>query len=526
MKNNNKKRIPTALWLVPLLVFIAYVVFFTTYWLGRRYEFMSVPQFLYQMKTSSKGTEDGLFYSAVVEIGCWTLIAVPLTSVALLIAAGYFQKPFSRLKFYVRYCATGFCKFMKRSLIPIALIAVFFAAGYFSSAVHLGGYIVSRAFPSDFYEEKYVDPAGAKLTFPEKKRNVIYIFLESMEATYMDAEMAGVDYIPELSKLAKDNISFAGGENGKTGGLSYEGSTWTAAAMVAQTSGVSMQVPLFANSFGTNNAPFMPGIHSIGDILEKEGYNQTLLIGSYGGFACRDAYFNQHGNYDIIDTSSIFDEDYCEHAKDYWVWWGYEDAKLFDYAKAELLELAAEDKPFNFTMLTADTHFPNGYTCDLCVKDGKNLYHENQYANVLACSSKQVDEFVSWIKAQDFYEDTTIIIAGDHPTMDPDFLSDVIEEDYVRGIYNCIINPADGVALEKGENRAFSTCDMFPTTLAAMGVKIEGDRLALGTNLFSDTPTLSEEYESEGGFDALNRVVHQRSDYYDKHILGNDEKNK
>ena len=38
--------------------------------------------------------------------------------------------------------------------------------------------------------------------------------------------------------------------------------------------------------------------------------------------------------------------------------------------------------------------------------------------------------------------------------------------------------------------------DMFPTTLASLGAVIDGDRV-IGTNLFSDKPTLAEEL----GFD-------------------------
>ena len=33
---------------------------------------------------------------------------------------------------------------------------------------------------------------------------------------------------------------------------------------------------------------------------------------------------------------------------------------------------------------------------------------------------------------------------------------------------------------------------MYPTILASMGVQVEGDRLGLGTNLFSNKPTLIE----------------------------------
>ena len=58
--------------------------------------------------------------------------------------------------------------------------------------------------------------------------------------------------------------------------------------------------------------------------------------------------------------------------------------------------------------------------------------------------------------------------------------------------------------------------DYFPTTLAAMGVKIEGDRLGLGTNLFSDKPTLLEEM----GWEKFNAELARRSIFYDEKLLG------
>lgn len=38
--------------------------------------------------------------------------------------------------------------------------------------------------------------------------------------------------------------------------------------------------------------------------------------------------------------------------------------------------------------------------------------------------------------------------------------------------------------------------DMFPTTLAALGVEIDGNKLGLGTNLFSGEETLREELDA------------------------------
>ena len=85
--------------------------------------------------------------------------------------------------------------------------------------------------------------------------------------------------------------------------------------------------------------------------------------------------------------------------------------------------------------------------------------------------------------------------------------------DYTRTIYNCFINAA--VEPVKENNRQFGTFDLYPTTLAAMGVEIEGDRLALGTNLFSDKETLTEEF----GYEYLVEELQKQSDFYDKELL-------
>ena len=66
-----------------------------------------------------------------------------------------------------------------------------------------------------------------------------------------------------------------------------------------------------------------------------------------------------------------------------------------------------------------------------------------------------------------------------------------------RKVYNVFINTK--VTSGKMKNRQFTTLDYFPTALASIGVEIKGERLGLGTNLFSDVDTLVEEY----GYDYL-----------------------
>ena len=77
-----------------------------------------------------------------------------------------------------------------------------------------------------------------------------------------------------------------------------------------------------------------------------------------------------------------------------------------------------------------------------------------------------------------------------------------------RRFYNCILNAP--VTTDNTKNREYCAVDLFPTTLAALGCTIEGDRLGLGVDLFSDTPTLSEQM----GYYKFNEQMSRASDYY------------
>lgn len=87
-----------------------------------------------------------------------------------------------------------------------------------------------------------------------------------------------------------------------------------------------------------------------------------------------------------------------------------------------------------------------------------------------------------------------------------------VDNNYERVVYNAFINSR--VLPVNNKNRVFTTMDMFPTTLAALGVSIEGDRLGLGTNLFSSKKTIPEEI----GLDNFNKELKKSSDYYYKYI--------
>ncbi len=360
--------------------------------------------------------------------------------------------------------------------------------GFIERQYHISSEIKQRTTDSTFIENHYIDPKTVKLTFPETKRNLIYIFMESMETTFSDKKHGGWfedNYIPELTNLALQNECFNGNRRVLNGGLVLNGTEWTMGANVGQSAGLPLKVSIGGNDMGSQGS-FFPTITAIGDILEKEGYVNEYLMGSDSSFAGTGLYYTNHGNYEICDYSFAVENAYIP--KDYRVSWGFEDQKLFAIAKARLKLLAAEDAPFNLTLSTMDTHFEDGFVCPLC----GTPFGNNQYANVMSCSSRQIADFISWVQAQDFYKDTAIVLIGDHPTMDSDFCEDV-PSSYARKVYTAVINGAPA-SRSSNHYRQFNTFDMFPTTLAAMGVQIEGDRLGLGVNLYSSAKSLTERF--------------------------------
>lgn len=481
-----------------LMLMAACLIFFSTNWVMGTFGLLSPDELFFHLKVPLQGTEGSMISAYLLKclLPSAAIIIACIAGMLILIKNEHrFKAVFSRtVKFFKKFIA------LFTTAIFLGSVAFFAVKMDFPS---LMDYMFNS---SKFVEDNYVDPETVALQFPEQKRNLIYLFLESMENTYASEDFGGaqpVNLIPGLTDLAFANTSFSN-TNLLGGAHQLPGTNWTIAAMVSQTAGIPLKIPIQHNSYGEYDS-FLPGAYTMGDILESQGYNQTLLLGSDAEFGGRKDLFTQHGNVRILDYFTAIDDQMI--APDYKVWWGYEDEILFRYANQELTKLAYEDNPFCFTMLTVDTHFVGGYVCNLCEDE-----FDNQYSNVITCSSRQVANFVKWLQKQDFYDNTTIVIAGDHLSMDKEYFED-LDPDYIRTTYNVFINSA--IPAENTKNRDFATFDMFPTVLASIGVVIDGNRLGLGTNLFSGKLTLIE----QSGIETVNAELKKNSKFYDNKFI-------
>ena len=457
--------------LTGFLLFLVSFIGFGALWGLTTWGEIDIDEIIFQLQMPLEGTGNGMLLDYAVK---GILPVFFIVGAYILLAAS------SRTARYLMWVLAG--------CLAAVLLSAVLIRRYVWERLHVEEWFAGQADQSMFIQDNYVSTADVKLTFPEQKRNLIYIYLESMEVTFADRDSGGAfpeNVIPELTALARENEDFSGSSDALNGGIVYVGTSFTTGGMFAQTTGLPLKISIGKNNMDTQES-FFPGIKGLGDILQEEGYKQVLMIGSNATFGGRRLYYREHGDFEIDDYLYAKEQGWIP--EDYRVFWGYEDEKLFAFAKRRLTEMAAEDAPFHLTLLTVDTHFEDGYVCRLC----KDEFGGNQYANVIACSDRQVAAFVDWIRKQDFFENTTVILAGDHTTMDKDFCAE-IDSSYRRKAYVAYINAAAQPA-DPAKTRTYATLDAFPTTLAALGVQIEGDRLGLGTNLFSEKETLSEKY--------------------------------
>lgn len=480
-----------------IILFLGFLVLFAVMWARKHFGNVTLEMMVMQLRMPLKGTGGNYFVKFFVQVLLPTLVC----TIAIMLIGRFVRKKEKSLFIGSRAI---FPNRITSILLAILFLVVTF--GQASVTYRLPQYIANTNQKSDFIETNYQDPVQENLVFPKQKRNLIYIYMESIESTFLSNEQGGQmneNIMPELFDIAQNHVSFSDKE--KIGGaVPLPGTGVTSAGIVAQTAGVPLLLP---DSWMGEEARevFISDAATLGDILEENGYAQYFMVGSDAEFGARDKYYKAHGNAVVFDLftareSGVVPANYDNR------FWGMEDKYLYEYAKQELNQIAQKEQPFCFTMLTVDTHFPDGYFCSLCKND-----FDDPYSNVLACASRQLGSFLEWLQQQDYYENTTVIIIGDHLSMNIDYFTRNNLDVAQRRIYNVFINTADTIPVQE-QNRMFSALDFFPTTLAALGVEIKGDRLGLGTNLFSEKSTLLEMY----GYDYMYNELLKNSEYYNR----------
>lgn len=327
------------------------------------------------------------------------------------------------------------------------------------------------------------------------KKNLVYIYLESLERTYFDeSKFPGlIRYLRELEKAA---ISFHGLVQAPMTG-------WTIAGMTASQCGIPMSTfNVGANRMGERNQ-FLPGATCLGDILKKEGYYLTYVGGADLKFAGKGNFYSTHGFDEIIglremDALSLRPQPKSE--------WGVYDDTTLNLVYQKFEELSQGDKPFGLFSLTLDTHPPRGHKTPACAGmvygDGKN-----EMLNAVYCADYLVARFIHKIRSSPYADNTILVVGSDHLVMNSEATA-LIQRPGTLPRNNLLL-VFDPSSQAKIVIRAGTTLDVAPTLFSLLGYEI--DAFAMGRNLLGKNPTMVEKY----GFDVFaGKVEHWRTDLW------------
>lgn len=369
----------------------------------------------------------------------------------------------------------------------------FIAAAIMSiCAIYLLGwpeYIILSHTTSTLYEEHYIYP-DKQTPAPANKRNIIIIYLESFEQNYTKTEHYEDNLLKSLQSLqTQDNHS-----------LEYRAlnsTNYSIGALVATQCGIplifSQERDMYINTF------FLPETICFPEILKANGYQTEIIKAADIHFTDADKFAKTHG-YDKAWGKDQIIEQYPEFKQPKYqgTFGGLSDRALYEVAKKELAEFSL-DKPFLLTLFSLDTHTPTTHidaSCPTKFNDLRDAY---------MCADKAAADFINWLKTSPYWQDTTVVILGDH--LLPGRIK--TKGHPKRTIFNVFLNLPQNLKIS--ENKEFSALDIPASILESLGFKLQNHSFGLGRSIFSKEPTLLTKFGRK-----LNRYLMQHSDIYQK----------
>ncbi|MEN0645133.1 LTA synthase family protein [Alkalicoccobacillus gibsonii] len=322
----------------------------------------------------------------------------------------------------------------------------------------------------------YAEP-NEELFGAGKGKNIIKIHLESFQTFLLDYELDGEEVTPFLNSLAHgeedmtyfDNFFHQTGQ-GKTADaeLTLDNSIFglpTGSAFVTK---------------GQNTYQSLPAI-----LNQEEGYTSAVLHGDYKSFWNRDQIYKQFGIDHFFDASSYSMEDETV------VNLGLKDKPFYEESIPMLESL---DQPFYAHLISLTNHYPfildeDDATLERGTTGDKTVDGYFQTARYL---DEAVEEFFNELKESGLYEDSIIMIYGDHQGISENHnraMSEVLDTE-ITPFQNAqnqrvpLMIRVPGV--EGGVNHTYGgEIDVMPTLLHLQGIDAQ-KYLMFGTDLFSD----------------------------------------
>jgi phosphoglycerol transferase len=344
----------------------------------------------------------------------------------------------------------------------VIAMMLFTSASHFTVSVGIPKYMESFYGP-DTFSEAYANPKDMTFAKPAHPKNLLIIYVESLEYGFRREHIHGTNLIQAIDALPGQNAVI----------IPAPGTNWSIAGMVASLCSVPLK-PYYHNDLGTKSR-FLPSLTCLGDILAAQGYEQYFLTGPKLKFSGMDTFYLDHG-YDV----TIGRDEWKTRGLDISLFTGWgegiHDDTLLKEAKTIWTKVREKNHPVSMTIITTDNHSPDGTTSPRC----KDTEFREGYKHAFKCNSQYVAQFISDLDAAKLLDNTLVVIMGDHPFMNSPDLASTFPNP--RQVYFKIMNA--GRSIKRSSMTHF---DVAPTILEDLGILTsKTGRFGLGISNFAD----------------------------------------
>lgn len=289
-------------------------------------------------------------------------------------------------------------------------------------------------------------------SLPELKPNVIFIFIESLSAEFLES-LGGTEKItPTLDSLANHSVFFTN---------LFANGTRTVRGMEA----VTISIP---PTPGRSIVKRVDNQHlfTIAEVFKEKGYKRNFFYGGDGYFDNMNTFFGGNG-FDIVDRGRGFlmdksikttrtniedDEVTFENA------WGISDEDIY----AKVIKVADEahkaGEPFFDFVMTTSNHRPYTYP------EGKiDIPSGSGRSGAVKYTDYAIGQFLKKAKKKDWYKNTVFVIVSDHCASSAGRQELDVANYHIPGL---ILN-APNTPTEKVDKLA-SQIDIFPTLFSML----------------------------------------------------------
>jgi phosphoglycerol transferase MdoB-like AlkP superfamily enzyme len=327
---------------------------------------------------------------------------------------------------------------------------------------------------SEIYAQKDMDELknrknlkDGKLTGIGNGKNLLVIQVEALQNFVINFNYDGQEITPNLNRLIKDKSTIYY--------KNYYQSVGRANTADAEFATINSLYPSLTGptymEYGSNTFYGLPWL------LRDNGYTAWAFHGYDKDYWNRnDAYVNQGYERFISEENFEFEET---------IGFGIRDEDFFRQSIKYLKELdSVNDNPFYAFMITLTSHTPFIMPEKYHVLNIREEHKDTMVGNYLQAihyTDKQIGRFIEELKKEGLYDNTVIVIYGDHyaiPLSDKyckDIMTDLLNKpyDFDEMMNVPLLIHVAGEEINETVTKLGSQIDFYPTIVNIMGYKIE-----------------------------------------------------